>query len=131
MGMVQFGIPGKPDVAAAWEAKTIKDDPVTQSNKRGYMTFATAGPNTRTSQLFINYKDNHFLDRQGFAPFAEGIQGMDVVDKIQSKYREQPNQGQIQSRGNEYLQSAFPDMSFVSTVSEKSDGPVDERAVAL
>merc|ERR1719476_901707 len=116
--MVQFGIPGDPHVAAEWRAKQIKDDPVTQHNTRGMMTFATAGPNTRTSQLFINFKDNSFLDGQGFSPFAEVVSGMDVVDKIQSKYGEQPDQGQIQSEGNAYLEKDFPDLSFVSSVTQ-------------
>merc|ERR1719240_844605 len=80
------------------------------------MTYAMAGPNTRTSQMFINYADNSQLDWQGFAPFAEVTAGMDVVDKIQSKYREQPAQGQIQSQGNAYLTQAFPELSFVSGV---------------
>ncbi|OLQ12063.1 Peptidyl-prolyl cis-trans isomerase [Symbiodinium microadriaticum] len=115
--MVQFGIPGNPEVASTWRSKTIPDDKVKESNKRGYMTFATAGPNTRTTQLFINTADNSFLDSQGFSPFAEVLEnGMDVVDQIQSKYRERPNQGQIQSLGNSYLQKEFPDLSYVSTV---------------
>eukprot|EP00931_Biecheleriopsis_adriatica_P101636 TRINITY_DN76733_c0_g1_i1.p1 TRINITY_DN76733_c0_g1~~TRINITY_DN76733_c0_g1_i1.p1 ORF type:complete len:217 (+),score=38.81 TRINITY_DN76733_c0_g1_i1:111-761(+) len=115
--MVQFGIPPNPTVASHWHDMNIPDDKVTQSNKRGMMTFATAGPNTRTTQLFINFKDNSFLDSQGFSPFAEVIDGMDVVDAIQSKYRERPNQGLIQSKGNDYLKSQFPELSFVSGIS--------------
>ncbi|CAK0788612.1 unnamed protein product, partial [Prorocentrum cordatum] len=96
--MVQFGIPADPKVAKVWRSKQIPDDAHQQSNLRRTMTFATAGPNTRTSQLFINFKDNVFLDRQGFTPFGLVVDGMDVVDRIQSKYREQPNQGEIQER---------------------------------
>lgn len=116
--MVQFGIPGAPDVASTWRSKNIPDDEVIQSNKRGYMTYATAGPGTRTTQMFINYDDNKFLDHQGFAPFAEVLgEGMKVVDKIQSRYGESPNQGKIQSSGNQYLQSQFPELSFITSVS--------------
>jgi len=115
--MVQFGIPPDPTVASKWNNMNIPDDPVTQSNTRGMVTFATSGPNTRTTQLFINFNDNSFLDSQGFSPFAEVIEGMDVVDAIQSKYREEPDQGQIQSQGNTYLKSQFPELSFVSGVS--------------
>ena len=87
--MVQFGINGSPTVSAIWRnpAVQLKDDPVKQSNKRGYITFATGGPNTRTTQVFINFKDNAFLDGQGFSPFGEVSQGMeDVVDKLYSQY---------------------------------------------
>merc|ERR1719379_1677777 len=115
--MVQFGIPGNPKVAADWVKKRIKDDPPKMSNKRGYMTFATSGPNTRTTQMFINYVDNAFLDKQGFTPFAEVVgDGMKIVDHIQSKYRERPNQGKIQHHGNKYLMKHFPDLSFVGHV---------------
>merc|ERR1719235_1866579 len=107
--MVQFGIPGKPAVAREWKDKDIPDDPVKEHNTRGRMTFATAGPGTRTTQMFINYGDNEFLDGQGFSPFAEVLgNGMDVVDKIQSKYQEQPDQGEIQEHGNTYLKEHFP-----------------------
>eukprot|EP00929_Paragymnodinium_shiwhaense_P030989 TRINITY_DN1745_c0_g1_i1.p2 TRINITY_DN1745_c0_g1~~TRINITY_DN1745_c0_g1_i1.p2 ORF type:complete len:268 (-),score=63.43 TRINITY_DN1745_c0_g1_i1:151-858(-) len=117
--MVQFGIPADPSVAKTWEAKTLSDDPVTQSNKRGMMTYATAGPNTRTSQMFINFKDNSFLDGQGFAPFAEVVNGMDIVDKIQNKYGEQPDQGRIQGEGNKYLASDFPELSYVEGINSQ------------
>merc|ERR1719311_1950497 len=115
--MVQFGIPAKPGADSDW--KTIPDDKVLQSNKRGMVTFATSGPNSRTTQIFINYKDNSFLDGQGFSPFAEvvGEDGMKIADKIQAKYRESPNQGAIKAQGNQYLQDNFPDLSFISDLS--------------
>jgi peptidyl-prolyl cis-trans isomerase A (cyclophilin A) len=106
--MVQFGISPRPDVARVWESANIADDPVKQSNKRGMITFATAGPNTRTTQLFINYSDNAPLDPQGFAPFGQVVEGMDVVDKIYSGYGEQPNQGRLQSEGKAYTDKSFP-----------------------
>ena len=117
--MVQFGINGDPAVAAAWRAARIPDDPVKESNKRGYITFATAGPNTRTSQVFINFKDNGGLDAQGFAPFGQVISGMDVVDKLYAEYGEGapsgrgPNQQLVQSQGNAYLTKDFPNLDFV------------------
>lgn len=129
--MAQFGIPGKPEVAAAWQSKNIPDDPVKQSNTRGMMTFAMAGPNTRTTQLFINFKDNSFLDSQGFPAFAEVLgDGMQVVDKIQSKYREQPNQGEIQSEGNTYLEAQFPELSYVSSIVQGQGVPAATAATA-
>merc|ERR1719271_957718 len=119
--MVQFGIPGSPAEAAKWVRKRIADDEVKQSNARGTMTFAKSGPNSRTTQMFINYANNDFLDQQGFAPFAEVLgDGMDVVAKIQAKYREEPNQGKIQRLGNSYLAKHFPDLSFMSHVDSTS-----------
>ena len=117
--MVQFGINGDPAIAAAWRAARIPDDPVKESNKRGYITFATAGPNTRTSQVFINFRDNAGLDGQGFAPFGQVISGMDVVDKLYAEYGEGapsgrgPSQQQVQSQGNAYLMKDFPNLDFV------------------
>jgi len=120
--MVQFGINGDPEVQQKWRQDTIKDDPVTKSNTRGMVTFATAGPNTRTTQLFINYKDNSFLDRQGFAPFGMvSAEGMKVVDKINAEYGESPSQAKIQSAGNEYLKEQFPKLDYIkkATIVEK------------
>lgn len=111
--MVQFGINGDPATQEKWREANIKDDPVRGSNKKGYVTFATAGPNTRTTQVFINFGDNAFLDKQGFAPFGIVSEGMDKVEKIESKYGEKPNQGAIQSQGNEYLKSKFPDLDYI------------------
>jgi peptidyl-prolyl cis-trans isomerase A (cyclophilin A) len=110
--MVQFGLNGDPTIQGPWRNANLPDDPVTQSNRRGTITFATAGPNTRTTQVFINFANNGPLDRQGFAPFGEVVTGMESVDKINPEYREQPDQGQIQSRGNAYL-SGFPRLDFV------------------
>ena len=113
--MVQFGINGDPKVARKWKDATIKDDFVVKSNKRGYVTFAKSGlPNSRTTQIFINFNDrNKFLDSQGFSPFGEVIEGMDVVDKINSEYGERPDQGQVQNAGNAYLNSKFPNLDGV------------------
>ena len=113
--MVQFGMSGDPKVQSAHNT-TIKDDPVKESNKRGYVTFAKTGaPNSRSTQLFINYKDNTFLDSQGFAPIGQVVSGMDVVDKINSEYRERPNQNEIRTSGNEYLKKEFPNLDYVKT----------------
>lgn len=114
--MVQFGINGDPSEQKYWRDQRIKDDPKNvRSNQRGYITFATSGPDSRTTQVFINFKNNRGLDDQGFTPFGKVIEGMDVVDSIESKYREQPNQGAIQNLGNEYLNGAFPDLDYIKT----------------
>ena len=113
--MVQFGLNANPAVNSAWRSANLRDDPVKQSNKRGYITFATAGPNTRTTQLFINFKDNGFLDSQGFAPFGEVVEGMDVVDKINSQYGETPDQGAIQSQGDAYISKNFPNIDKIKS----------------
>lgn len=113
--IVQFGLSADPAVNRAWRNANIKDDSVTQSNKRGTITFATAGPNTRTTQLFINFANNGGLDRQGFAPFGSVVSGMDVVDKIYSGYGEQPDQGAITAQGAAYLQKNFPNLDTVKS----------------
>lgn len=117
--MVQFGINGDPEVSAKWREARIPDDPVRQSNQRGFVTYAMAGPNTRTSQVFINFADNSTLDRQGFAPFGQVTSGMNVVDALHSGYGEGapsgkgPDQGRVQNEGNAYLTKNFPRLDFV------------------
>jgi len=117
--MVQFGINADPKISAHWEDANIPDDRVTQSNQPGFITFATRGPNTRTTQVFINYGNNEGLDRQGFAPFGRVISGMQVVTALYSGYGEGapqgqgPEQGLIQSQGNAYLIKQFPKLDFI------------------
>jgi peptidyl-prolyl cis-trans isomerase A (cyclophilin A) len=117
--MVQFGINGDPQLSARWRQAQIKDDAVTQSNKRGMITFATAGPNTRTTQVFINFADNTNLDAMGFAPFGRIVSGQNVVDAINAEYGEGaprgrgPDQGKLQNEGNAYLAREFARMDYI------------------
>jgi peptidyl-prolyl cis-trans isomerase A (cyclophilin A) len=111
--MVQFGISGDPAVNVKWQEQGIQDDPVKQSNKRGFVTFAQRPtPNSRTTQVFVNYGDNSRLDNS-FAPFGQVVQGMEIVDSFYTGYGEAPNQGFIQSKGNAYLDSSFPKLDGV------------------
>jgi len=118
--MAQFGMHGDPEVTAAWRAAPIEDDAVMASNTRGMITFAmTNQPNSRTTQVFINYRDNSNLDAMGFAPFGEVVEGMEVVDQLYSGYGEGapggsgPSQAEIQARGNAYLESSFPELDYI------------------
>jgi peptidyl-prolyl cis-trans isomerase A (cyclophilin A) len=112
--VVQFGINGDPAVSAQWRDRTIADDPVRQSNLRGFVTFAkTSQPNSRTTQVFINLKDNASLNSQGFAPFGQVIEGMAVVDALNAQYGESPSQQRIYQEGNAYLNAEFPALDFV------------------
>jgi peptidyl-prolyl cis-trans isomerase A (cyclophilin A) len=116
--MVQFGIHGDPAVMAEWRDKPIPDDTVVASNRRGYVTFAKPGaPNARTTQLFINYGDNSNLDGMGFSPFAQVVDGMDVVDQLNQEYGEEPSryQPQIQEMGNAFLEKTFPNLDAILT----------------
>jgi|SRR5665213_781007 len=121
--MCQFGVHGDPAVSAKWREANISDDPVKGSNTRGTITFATAGPGTRTTQLFINFGDNTGLDGQGFSPFGKVTGGMDVVDKINSEYGEGapggrgPDQSRVQMEGNAYLKKDFPNLDYIKSAS--------------
>ncbi len=118
--MVQFGINGDPKISAEWRRANIPDDKPAGENKksnlRGYVSFATAGPNTRTTQLFINYGNNAFLDSQGFTPFGMADkEGMTIIDAINGENGESPDQSQIQMKGNAYLQASFPNLDYIKT----------------
>ncbi|WP_199589696.1 peptidylprolyl isomerase [Lujinxingia litoralis] len=120
--MAQFGIHGDPKVNEVWREARISDDPVAQSNERGFVSFATAGPNTRTTQLFINFGNNANLDQMGFAPVGKVVEGMDVVDSLYKGYGEGaprgrgPDQGRLQQEGNTYLRANFPDLDYTTEV---------------
>ena len=120
--MVQFGIHGDPAVSKAWVNTRLPVDKVVQSNRRGFITYAMGGsPDTRTTQVFINFRDNTSLDKMGFAPFGQVTSGMDVVDKIFTGYGEGapsgsgPDQGRIQAEGNAYLMKSFPKLDYIKS----------------
>jgi peptidyl-prolyl cis-trans isomerase A (cyclophilin A) len=121
--VAQFGISGDPSISAKWRGQAISDDPVVQSNTAGRLSFATAGPGTRTSQLFVNLANNARLDGMGFAPFAEVTDGVQIVDLLHSGYGEGapygkgPDQSRIESEGNAYLRAEFPDLDYIEAVS--------------
>ena len=116
--MAQFGLSGDPKVQAAWASANLMDEPAKQSNLRGFVTFAKeSSPNTRYTMVFINYKDNSYLDADGFAPFGQVVVGMDVVDKLYGGYGRTnvPDQRRIKSEGNVYLISEYPKLDFIKT----------------
>ena len=117
--VAQFGASGDPQVARIWDVRTIADDPVRRQNLRGTVSFATAGPNTRTTQLFVNLRDNVRLDRLGFAPIGRVVEGMRVVDSLYSGYGEGaprgrgPDQDRMAAEGTRYLERSFPKLDWV------------------
>jgi len=111
--MAQGGMSGDPAIQKLWGRNNFNDDPVKQSNKRGFVTFAKTGaPNSRSTQIFINYADNSNLDPQGFAPFGQVISGMEAVDKFEA-YKNVPDQGMITAEGNAYLQRDYPKLTVI------------------
>jgi peptidyl-prolyl cis-trans isomerase A (cyclophilin A) len=119
--VVQWGIHKDPAVTAHWNAMAIRDDPVKEGNLRGTVTFATGGPNTRTTEPFINLADNKRLDARGFAPFGKVVEGMAVVDKLYAGYGDGPPQGEgvdqnkAEAQGNEYIEGRFPKLDKIVT----------------
>jgi peptidyl-prolyl cis-trans isomerase A (cyclophilin A) len=115
--VVQFGISAKPEIAKVWEDANINDDPIKpgNSNKRGTLVFATRGPNTRTTQLFINVNNNPGLDSQHFTPFGEVTEGFEVVQGLYSGYGDSPQQPLIQSQGKAYLDKSFPKLDSIKS----------------
>ncbi len=117
--VVQFGINGDPEVSARWKDASFPDEPVRAQNLRGFVSFAMAGPNSRTTQLFINLADNVRLDRMGFAPFGRVVEGMEVVELLYAGYGEGeprgqgPSQDRIYAEGNRYLRESFPRLDYL------------------
>ncbi len=122
--IVQFGISGDPKTNQLWSTAYISDDPVKQSNIRGSVTYAKDGPNRRSTQLFINLRDNKALDKQGFAPICKVAEGMDTVDTFYNSYGEMPSRGgqgpdptKIATEGNDYLANGFPRLDYIRKAS--------------
>jgi peptidyl-prolyl cis-trans isomerase A (cyclophilin A) len=114
--MAQFGMNGTPSIQQVWGRTTFRDDPVKESNRRGYVSFAkSAAPNSRSTQLFINFVDNTPLDAQGFAPIGRVVTGMDIVDKLYAGYGRNnvPDQSRISNEGNAYLQAQYPRLDYI------------------
>ena len=111
--LVQFGLHGQPDVASRWYRSSIQDDPVTRSNRRGTLSFASGGKHNRTTQVFINLTDNGDLDQSGLAPFGRVVEGLETVTEIQARYGELPEQERSLSQGNEYLLRSFPELDVI------------------
>jgi peptidyl-prolyl cis-trans isomerase A (cyclophilin A) len=124
--VVQFGMAADPAVGAKWFGSDIKDDPVKETNAPGTITFATSGPNSRTTQLFINLGNNARLDGMGFAPFGKVIEGMEVVKAITSQYGEKPDQGRIRQQGNAYLKADFPNLDYIERARVILEGGTEE-----
>jgi peptidyl-prolyl cis-trans isomerase A (cyclophilin A) len=126
--MAQFGLNGDPYVNQAWKTEFIVDDPVVESNTRGRVAFAKGGVHSRTTEVFISYRDNSSLDAQGFAPFGEVVEGMDAVDGFYAEYGDGPPRGEgpyqamIEARGNEYLDADFPDLTRIEGVTVTPGG---------
>ena len=122
--MAQFGINGNPAVTAAWNKRRPEGRSADkQSNQRAFVTYGTTGrPNSRGTQIFVNYKDNSFLDPQGFIPFGQVVEGMDVVDMLNAEYGSAPQnaQGRISAEGNKFLIAQFPKLDFVKTATIES-----------
>jgi peptidyl-prolyl cis-trans isomerase A (cyclophilin A) len=119
--MAQCGLHGAPEVNKAWRDATIADDPVVKSNLRGWLSYAIRGPNTRTTQFFINFKDNKSLNSQKFAPFGQVVEGMEIVDKLYSKYGDGPPRGRgpdqvkLRELGNAYLAANFKELDYIKS----------------
>ena len=120
--VVQFGLSSDPDTTAKWKDSTIEDDLVTESNEVGYISFAMRGPNTRTTQLFINIADNKGLDTMGFAPFGFVDEaGMKVINSLNFEYQQRPDQGLLTNRGRKYWEAEFPDLDYIKSCTVKDE----------
>ena len=119
--MVQFGIHGVPKVSSAWKLARMADDPRKQPNRRGTISFANSGPNTRTTQVFINYNTHVQLDQMGFTPFGEVTRGFEVVQKLHAGYGDGPPNGpgpdqrDIERQGNTHLKKRYPELDWIKT----------------
>lgn len=120
-GIAQFGINADPEINRVWRGARFVDDVRKQTNERGYLSYAAGGPNTRTTQVFINRSDNKALDAQGFAPFGKITSGMTVVERLYADYGEKPDQNKIQTEGNAYLTKSFPKLDYIKTATIVTD----------